>query len=79
MKLQHYLVSKETTQAEFARRIRVKPPTVCRYVKGERIPEPDVMRRIYAATDGNVTANDFMDLLMAIGADPGATDGTAAA
>ncbi len=46
------------SQAEFARRIGHPQPTVFRYTAG-RIPEPDIMAKIVAATDGLVTPNDF--------------------
>ncbi|WP_229678209.1 helix-turn-helix domain-containing protein [Caldovatus sediminis] len=46
--------------AEMAERLGVHSArTVQRYEAGERIPEPDVMRRIVMATGGAVTPNAF--------------------
>lgn len=47
------------THAEFGRRIDCPQPTVTRYAKGERIPEPERMERIFRETGGAVTPNDF--------------------
>lgn len=62
MQLSEYLSINQKTQASFAREIEEKPQNVGRYVKGERIPEEDAMRKIYSATNGMVTANDFYGL-----------------
>ena len=58
MTLGEYLQRTGTSRAAFARQIKVKHISVTRYLSG-RIPEPKVMERIIAATDGRVTANDF--------------------
>lgn len=62
MQLSEYLKDAEKSQAEFARDIGEKPQTVGRYVAGKRKPEEDVMRKIFNATGGKVTANDFYGL-----------------
>ena len=36
--------------------------TVYRYLRGEQIPEPKIMRRIVAETGGAVTPNDFYEI-----------------
>ena len=60
MKLNEYLASSGLTLAEFAQKIGVfGPQTVWRYTKGGRIPKPEIIARIAAATNGAVTANDF--------------------
>ena len=49
--------------AEFARLIGVgSRMAVMRYRRGERIPRPDVMRRIVEVTEGQVGPADFYDL-----------------
>jgi len=62
MKLQAYLASRDCPAVEFGRRLGVSKTSVSRYASGERIPAPEVMRRIVAETKGAVTANDFYDL-----------------
>ncbi len=47
---------------EMAVRIGVTEQAVRHYLRGERIPAPEVMRRIVAATGGAVTPNDFYDV-----------------
>ena len=46
----------------FARAIRVSEFTGGRYRRREQTPRPSVMVRIYRATQGPVTPNDFYDL-----------------
>ncbi len=60
MKLKHYLIMHQMTPAEFARQLGVTSrTTIHRYVNGERMPSPEMMRKIYDATNGEVTPNDF--------------------
>lgn len=60
MKLQQYLSDVGMTAREFSRRIRVAEGSVCRYLNGDRFPEPAVLIRIKAVTDGAVCADDFL-------------------
>lgn len=47
--------------AAFAALIGVSNAKVAeRYAKGARIPRPEIIEKIEAATNGNVTANDFV-------------------
>ena len=62
MTLSEYLDANNMTGADFATRIGVSRQALHRYVNGERRPEWPVIERIAAATDGAVTANDFMSL-----------------
>lgn len=63
MTLGDYLAVNEITPADFARSIAVNErESVRRYLNGSRTPNPKIMRRIYAVTKGQVTANDFFDL-----------------
>lgn len=59
MKLIEFLVQNAVKQNEFATRIGEKTSRVNKYCLGQRIPRPDVMRKIFAATGGAVTPNDF--------------------
>lgn len=62
MKLQNYLALNAVKQKDFAAHIGEKPARICMYCLGRRIPRPDVMRKIFDATNGAVTPNDFFDL-----------------
>nr|DAE52488.1 MAG TPA: repressor protein [Caudoviricetes sp.] len=59
MKLKRYLALNAVKQKDFAARIGEKPARICLYCLGQRIPRPDVMQKIFAATNGAVTPNDF--------------------
>lgn len=59
MKLADYLAAEHISAAEFARRIGTTRASASRWVKGKRIPRPDAMQAIKAATCGKVSADDF--------------------
>lgn len=60
MTLAEYLARNDLKAAELATRIGVSRQALSRYIKGERRPEWTLLRRITEATDGHVTANDFV-------------------
>jgi len=60
MKLRDYLSSRGLTTADFAALIGVSQASVSRYASGARRPEWNVLTRIVKATDGLVTANDWL-------------------
>ncbi len=60
MKLSDYLAERNEMIGAFANRIGVSHETVRRYVRGERRPDWEVLEKIAVATDGSVTANDFV-------------------
>ena len=61
MKLADWLKQKNMTPPEFAKAIGVDRSNVTRWLKGELRPGwEDVLPKIIAATDGQVTANDFL-------------------
>jgi DNA-binding transcriptional regulator YdaS (Cro superfamily) len=63
MKLSTYLSEYGISQRAFAKEIGESPQNIGRYVNGERIKiDPDTMMKIYKATKGQVTANDFYGL-----------------
>lgn len=67
MKLADYLTANGLTPAAFAEKIGVHRGTVCRYIKppepGKPVfgPSRKMVAKINAATNGQVTANDFAD------------------
>nr|DAF54000.1 MAG TPA: Helix-turn-helix XRE-family like protein [Siphoviridae sp. ctFgp7] len=62
MKIDEYLKQSQTTQAMLASRVGVSVQAVSLFCHGERIPRPETMRKIYVATNGAVTPNDFYGL-----------------
>ena len=62
MRLSDYLKAEGMTLAQFGSQIGISASTVHRYATGLRVPKPEVMSRVFAATDGRVTPNDFFDL-----------------
>lgn len=60
MTLTEYLAANNLTASAFAERLDVPPSTVIRLIKGERSPRLELLRKIMAATDGEVTPNDFV-------------------
>ncbi len=61
MTLDSYLLDRKITEPDFAARVRVNQSTINRARKGQ-VPSPDVLRRIVAATEGEVTPNDFFGI-----------------
>ena len=62
MKLRDFLADRNLSEAELGRLLGVGQATVNRYIRGERIPRPEVMRRIVEVTEGKVGPADFYDL-----------------
>lgn len=62
MKIRAYLKLNKITQSEFADIIGASPQAISCFCLGTRIPRPDVMRKIFDATNGAVSPNDFFDL-----------------
>lgn len=61
MRLTDYLAQQNVTPAEFARRIGTTRQAIGRYMRGERMPEVNILRAIKAESGGVVTADDFVD------------------
>lgn len=61
MQLASYLTLRGISDSDFAERIGVKRQSLHRYKTGERFPERSVLQKIAEATNGEVTANDFMN------------------
>lgn len=61
MHLRDYLAEHDLSRDEFARRVGAGSAlTVGKWIRGERFPRLAMIRRIEKATDGAVTANDFL-------------------
>ncbi len=60
MKLQDWLNFKDLTATAFAADVGCSVSTITRACKGERVPDPDTLKKIGEKTDGLVTPNDFM-------------------
>ena len=60
MKLGTYLSTAKVTPAQIASKIGVSEKAVVHWVAGNRTPRPKQMVKIIAATNGAVTANDFL-------------------
>ena len=60
MDLSQHLKCTGETPASFAKRIGCSTQAVYRYIKGQRIPRPAMMRKIMDAANGAVTPTDFI-------------------
>lgn len=60
MTLSDYLAQPGKTATDIARECGVSVSTITRAAAPNGSPSLDLMRKIAAATDGEVTANDFM-------------------
>lgn len=60
--LREYLSKNKLNCSQFAKLIGVTMQAVNRYINNCRTPDKDVMPRIFDATNGEVTANDFYNL-----------------
>jgi transcriptional regulator with XRE-family HTH domain len=62
MRLDRYLKRRKITPEAFAGSIGVHPTTIYRFLQGLSFPKSSNLKRIAAATEGKVQANDFMDV-----------------
>lgn len=60
MKLTRYLKKNGLTISDFARMVEVTESSVSKWCRGERTPRGSHMRKIVAATAGEVSPNDFL-------------------
>jgi transcriptional regulator with XRE-family HTH domain len=62
MTLDEYLEKQapKLSHAEFGERIGVTQAAISRYLNGDRFPSPELIRKIQAATNDAVTANDLL-------------------
>lgn len=59
MKLNEYIEKTKLEVDKLADSLDVTPMCVYRYLSGKRIPNKEVMNKIYDFTNGEVTPNDF--------------------
>lgn len=59
MKLETYLSKQGISETAFAATVGVKQPTINRYVRDQRFPDPEMIERIAKATGGRVTVGDW--------------------
>jgi transcriptional regulator with XRE-family HTH domain len=60
MKLSEYLILHHLTPSSFAERVGLRSrTTIHRYIRGERYPSAEILKRIEVLTGGLVTARDF--------------------
>ena len=59
MKLRDYLKEQQMNQRKFSKLVDISPSTLCYYIKGVRFPSAQTVKRIFEATGGKVSANDF--------------------
>ena len=62
MKLAEYLATKQLDESAFAAALGVSAMGVRHWVNGRRTPRPEQMQKIFSATDGAVTPNDFLPM-----------------
>ena len=60
MKLKAYLEKEEMSQTDFAKKVKASIGAVNRWVHLQQFPEKQWLRKIKAATDGEVQPNDFL-------------------
>jgi transcriptional regulator with XRE-family HTH domain len=59
MKLREYLDDRNFTANDFGGIVGVSGHAVLKWMRGERVPRPDIMEKIVEATSGAVQPNDF--------------------
>ena len=64
MTLKEYIQINKISQARFARRCGVSRSAINHFIAGRRYPNPETMRRILLASNGEVKPNDFFDETM---------------
>lgn len=62
MKLDDYLQKTNKSIEELSQETGISAQAIYKYLRGERIPRKEFFTKIAAATGGQVTANDFLDI-----------------
>lgn len=65
MKLEIYLDVTKKSRSEFAKNLGVTEASLCRYINGDRMPRPSLLKKIAQTTAGAVMPNDFVDINLA--------------
>lgn len=64
MTLKEYIQINKISQARFARRCGISRSAINHFIAGRRYPNPETMRRILLASNGEVKPNDFFNQTM---------------
>lgn len=64
MRLIQWLAENNLTASQLAATLNTSPVAVGRYIKGARMPTPEIVERIRQVTGGSVTALDLHDARM---------------
>ena len=64
MTLKEYIQINKISQARFARRCGISRSAINHFIAGRRYPNPETMRRILLASNGEVKPNDFFNETM---------------
>ncbi len=64
MTLKEYIQINRISQARFARRCGISRSAINHFIAGRRYPNPETMRRILLASNGEVKPNDFFNEAM---------------
>lgn len=59
MKLREYLDDRKIPANDFGGIVGVSSHAVLKWIRGERVPRPEIMEKIVKATSGVVQPNDF--------------------
>ena len=59
-KLKQYRTAKGLSQEDFAKSVGVQKAAISRIEQGKRVPSMGLVARIVEASDGELSANDFM-------------------
>lgn len=62
--VEQFFKSEKWNASKLASSVGVSPSTVCRMLSGERDASPDLARKIEAATEGKLSALDFLSACM---------------
>lgn len=65
MQLKQYLAAHGLTIDGFAQAIEESPFTVGKLIRGDRYPRPELAQKIRDHTEGHVTADDFLEAVLA--------------
>lgn len=61
MRLKTYLELRKISPAAFGEMVGASEPGVVKWMRGERVPRRETMRKIMDVTDGAVGPSDFLD------------------
>ena len=70
MDLKTYLRDNRIRGYAFAAQVGASAASISRLSRGEQMPSADLARRIFDATAGQVTPNDFHDFMAQANGDP---------